>query len=87
MKFLCHIVGKEGLKGLILTGYTGGKRKRGKQHITYLAKKWMVEQCLGGMTEGQDLLGAAGDGRVWRVVIANILKRHSTLKKLFHTFL
>lgn len=75
------------MKGLILAGYTEGKRKRGKQHITYLAKKWMVEQCLGGMARGQSLLGAARDGGVWGVVVANILKRHSTLKKLFHTFL
>lgn len=81
------MIRKEGLKGLILAGYTEGKRKRGKQHITYLAKKWMVEQCLGEITERQNLLRAARDGRVWRVVITNVLKRHSTLKKLFHTFL
>lgn len=51
LKFLEHIMRKESLENLILTGQIGGKSARRKQSVAYLMglNKWMVEKCLGGI--------------------------------------
>ncbi len=66
LKFLGHIMRKEGLENLILTGRIEGKRDKGNQRVTFLAglSKWMTERGLGEVAEGRDLLRAAREG--WR---------------------
>lgn len=53
LKFLGHIIRKEGMEKLILTRQIEGKKERRKQCITYLARlsKWMEEQGLGEITK------------------------------------
>ena len=43
-----HVVRKEGLQNLPLTGKIEGKRSRGRQRLTYLKSlsKWMTERLL-----------------------------------------
>lgn len=50
-----HVMRKEGLQNLTLTGWTEGKRDKGKEHITYLSK-WMAELGPGEITKSQSLL-------------------------------
>ena len=36
LEFLGHILKKDGIENLCITGFVDGKRKRGKQRITFL---------------------------------------------------
>lgn len=51
LKFLRHIVKKDGFENLILTGQIEGKRAKEKERTTYLANlsEWVVGQVLGEM--------------------------------------
>lgn len=71
---------KEGLKSLILIRQIEVKRNRAKQHITYLASlsEWMTEQGLGEMVKRHKILRAARDRKLWRDMIANVLKEHGS---------
>lgn len=55
MRFLGHMLRKEGLVNLTLTGYSEGKRRRGKREVAFLARlcKWSAEQGIGGMVNGK----------------------------------
>lgn len=57
LKILGHIMRKEGLENLILTGHTEGKRDSGIQRITCLTSlcKWLAEQRLGKIVNRQNL--------------------------------
>ena len=46
IEFFGHVMRKEGLEELMLTGRVNGKRSRGRQRLTYLESlsKWMTEQ-------------------------------------------
>lgn len=71
---------KTGLENLIHTGQIESKKVRGKQYKTYLVNlnKWMVEQGLRKMTKKQNLLRAMEARKLWRAMIANVLKGHGT---------
>ena len=79
LKFLGHIMRKEGLENLILTGRIEGGRDRGKQRATYLTglSEWMTGR---GMREAgsQPLLRASRYRGKWRAMIAYVLKRYGT---------
>lgn len=72
-----HVIRKEGLENLTLTGWTEEKRDMRKEHITYLSK-WMAELGLGKITKSQSLLRFTKDRRKWRAMIAYALKGDGT---------
>lgn len=65
---------------MVLTGQFEGKKDRGKQPETYLMRlsKWIVEHSLGEIAKNQNLLRATRDKKMWRAIIACILKGHGT---------
>ena len=62
LKFLGHIMRKEGLENLILTGLIEGGRDRGEQRATYLTglSEWMTGRSM-GEAGSQALLRASRD--------------------------
>lgn len=66
------------MEHLTLT-HVESKRVKGKQHVIYLTScEWMAEQELGEKLRGQTLYRATNDRKLWRAMIANVLKDHST---------
>lgn len=57
LTFLGHIMKKEDLEKLTLTGYIKDKRDRRKKSIIYLTSmyKWLAEQGLGGTVKRKKL--------------------------------
>lgn len=58
LRILKHIMTKEDLKFLILTGLIEGKRDREKQRTTYQASlsEWMTGQSMGEVVKRQKLV-------------------------------
>ena len=79
LKFLGHIMRKDGLENLILTGWIEGGRDRGKQHATYLngLSEWMTGRGM-GEAGSQALLRTSRDRGSWRAMIAYVLKGYGT---------
>ncbi|MGX9987587.1 reverse transcriptase domain-containing protein [Soonwooa purpurea] len=79
LKFLGHVMRKEGLENLILTGRIEGGRDRGKQRTTYLKglSEWMMGRGMGD-TGSQALLRASRDRGKWKAMIAYVLKGYGT---------
>jgi len=73
LEFFGHIMRKEGLEELFLTGKIEGSRDRGRQRTTFLKNiaKWT------GISE-VDLIRIAKDREKWTVMVADVLKRHGT---------
>ena len=73
LEFLGHVMRKEGLENLSVTGKINGKRSRGRQRITYIASisRWM------NATE-QEVLNTTKDRKKWKSMIANVLVGQGT---------
>ena len=74
LKFLGHIMRKEGLENLTLTGQIEGKRSRGRQRLIYLEglNNWVAEQMKqedrpSGMTKSR-MLSTTRDRKLWRTM-------------------
>lgn len=77
MKFLEHMMRKQGFESLILTGHFESWNVRRKQRITHLASlnKWMAEEDFGEIKKiGEKLLRVTKNSKLWRPLIANVLK-------------
>ena len=83
LEFLGHVMRKESVENLTLTGLTEGKKNRGRPRIKYLTslRTWMAERVpegqRGGMKE-QELLRRTKDRKLWKAMIAHVLKGHGT---------
>ena len=73
LEFLGHIMRKEGLENLSITGKIDGRRSRGRQRLTYIGSisKWT------NRTE-QNILKATKDRRMWKSIIANVPTGYGT---------
>lgn len=60
-----------------------GKESKWKQQVTYLTSlsEWMVEQRQRKMVMEQELLRATKDWKLWKAMIAHILKGHGIIKE------
>ena len=83
IEFLGHVMRKEGLEELMLTGRVNGKRSRGRQRLTYLESlsKWMTEQV--DETEKMQvarlkILRTAKDRELWRTMVVNVRGEYGT---------
>ena len=79
LKFLGHVMRKEGLENLVLTGFIEGKRSRGRQRLMFLQSlnNWMVEQVAEKEKKNvniQGMIRTMKDRNLWKVMIANVLK-------------
>ena len=82
LQFLGHVMRKEGLENLTLTGKINGTRSRGRPRLTYLKSlsKWMSEGIPARIEElkEQNLLKATKNRELWRSMIADVLKGYGT---------
>ena len=83
LQFLGHIMRKERLENLMLTGYTDGKRDKGRQRQTYLGSlsRWLEERVpvrKKREVNEKELLTTSKDRMMWRTMIANVLKGYGT---------
>ena len=72
MKFLGHVMRKEGLENLALTGKIDGKRSRGRRRVMWLSslKKWLEGK--GVEHTETELLKKANNRNLWHTMIANV---------------
>ena len=70
MNFVGHVLRKEKLEHLCLTGKVEGRRSRGRQRIKYLDT--IVEE-IGGQITKNNLIQLARDRQRWREVTAHVL--------------
>ena len=73
LSFLGHVMRKEGLEELALTGMINGKRGRGRPRMMYLRSiaEWTAKS-------EQDLLRTSKDRKRWKSMIADVLGGHGT---------
>ena len=73
LKFLGHVIRKEELEHLCVTGKISGKRSRGRRRLAYIAglSRWM------NVAE-QELLKTTKDRKRWKSMIADVLAGHGT---------
>ena len=73
LQFLGHIMRKDGLENLMLTGRIEGMRGRGRRRVSYMS-------CIGKWLEMpvQQVLKATRERKLWRTMITNALKGHGT---------
>ena len=69
MRFLGHVVRREDLENLILTGRIEGRRGRGRPRIKYMDD---MKSAIGGGLTTQQIMYAARDREQWRSMIANV---------------
>ena len=70
MKFLGHVMRKEKLENLCLTGRIPGRRARGRQREKYMDG---IVRATGARHTAASLLQRTRDRREWQTVIANAL--------------
>ena len=68
--FLGHIIRKEGLEEVALTGKIDGRKGKGRQEMTSIAA-WTRKK-------DPQLIKCARDRSLWRGMIANVLGGHGT---------
>jgi len=75
LEFLGHILRKDGMENLCITGFVDGKRNRGRQRITFLDSlcKWMYGQAPAQNLRLAKLWKTARDRREWNTMITNAL--------------
>ena len=73
LQFLGHILRKQELEDVALTGKIEGKRERGKQRLTYISRlsQWM------GKSE-RDILRTAKDRELRKFMATNVLIEYGT---------
>ena len=69
MRFLGHVVRREDLENLILTGRIEGRRGRGRPRIKYMDD---TKSAIGGGLTTQQIMYAARDREQWRSMISNV---------------
>ena len=82
LQFLGHVLRKQELDDVALTGKFEGKRARGNQRHTYISSlsQWM------GKSE-RDILRAAEDRELWKSMATNVLIEYGTLRQKEYTTL
>lgn len=70
LKFLGHVMRREGLENLIMTGMVEGTRGRGRPRVKYL--EGLIKLARGNMTGGQ-FIRATRDRR-WKSMVAHVLE-------------
>ena len=72
-QFLGHVLRKQELEDVALTGKIEGKRGRGKERLTYISSpsQWM------GKSE-RDILRTAKDREIWKSMTTNTLIEYGT---------
>ncbi len=83
LEFLGHVMRKESLENLTLTGRIEGKKSRGGPRIKYLTSlsTWLAEHVPEGQRRGmkeQELLKRTKERKLWKAMIAHVLKGHGT---------
>jgi len=73
LKFLGHVLRKDSLENLVLTGKIEGKRDRGRQRMTFM--KTLSTQT---NIDVGEMLHLARDRRLWRIMVADVLKGYGT---------
>ena len=73
LQFLGHVLRKQELEDVALTGKIEGKRTRGKQRLTYISSlsQWM------GKSE-RDILRTAKDRELWQSMATKVLIEYGT---------
>ena len=73
LKFLGHLLRKEGLENLSLTGKIEGKRGRGRKRILWMdsLKKWLEEKGIED-SGSQAIMHKARDRELWNSMIAKV---------------
>ena len=82
-EFIGHIMRKEGLEEIIITGKIEGKRGRGRPRLNYLTSlsKWMQDQVpeeQQGRYKVQSLIRTCKDRKLWKSMVAYVHKGHGT---------
>ena len=69
MTFLGHVMGRNGIENLSLTGKTEGKRARGGQRMSYLnnIKEWT------NTANGNEIIQTCQETEAWKYMIINAL--------------
>ena len=72
-KFVGHIIRKDGLEKLVLSGKIEGKRDRGRQRITYMnvLSSWAKKST-------GELFHLADDKQKWKNMVADVLEGYGT---------
>ena len=73
LQFLGHVLRKQELEELALTGKIEGKRARGRQRLTFISilSCWMK-------TSELEILRAAKDRKVWKPMAVKVLTKQDT---------
>ena len=73
MRFLGHLMRKDGLENLALTGKIEGKRSRGRKRSLWMANlnEWIGER--GVKYQEVALFEKARDGELWKPMITHII--------------
>jgi len=71
LKFFGHVMRREGLENLIMTGMVEGRRGRGRPRVKYM--DGLVKLTRGGMTYGQFIRATRDRGR-WKSMVADVLE-------------
>ena len=69
LQFLGHVLRKEELEDVAITGKIEGKRARGRQRLTFISSlsHWMK-------INEKDIIRTAKDRDLWRTMAANVLE-------------
>ena len=73
LEFLGHVMRKEQLENLSITGKFNGKRSIGRQRMTYMGN---ISDWTGKST--QEILTTTKDRKLWKSMIVNVLTGHDT---------
>ena len=80
ISYLSHILRKDDMENLCITGFIDGKRSRGRQRITFLGS--LCKRMNGQVPEQNltlaKLLITARDRREWKTMITYVFNGHGT---------
>ena len=78
LEFLSHILRKDGMENLCITGFVEGKRSRGRQRTTFSdsLNKWMNGQVPEQNLTSAKLLKTNRDRQEWKTMITYVLNWH-----------
>ena len=74
LQFLGHIIRKDSIENLALTGKIDGKRSRGRRRMLWMSSltKWLEER--GVKHQEVELLERARNRELWHDMIANVIR-------------
>ena len=73
LQFLGHVLRKEELEDVAITGKIEGKRARGRQRLTFISSLSHLMKI-----GKQQIIRTAKDRELWRTVAANVLEEQGT---------